>query len=80
MSALTATEAALVHLSAALASRDAISLDGALRRALAEAEGDAVEEVVLQSYLFLGYPAALNAFARWRALSNWPGYYPGTTG
>jgi 4-carboxymuconolactone decarboxylase len=70
MSALTAAEAALVHLSAALASRNAISLDGALRRALAEAEGDAVEEVVLQSYLFLGYPAALNAFARWRALSG----------
>ncbi|HKJ01519.1 MAG TPA: carboxymuconolactone decarboxylase family protein [Longimicrobiales bacterium] len=72
MSALTAGEAALVHLSAALATRDQAGVDGALRRALADADGEAVEEALLQSYLFLGYPAALNAFARWRALSGRP--------
>ena len=72
MSALTAAEAALVHMSAALASRDPKSVDAALRRALAEADAEAVEEALLQSYLFLGYPAALNAFASWRALSGRP--------
>ena len=72
MSALTAAERALVRVSAALASRDAGQVDEALRHALAQAEGDAVEEVILQSYLFLGYPAALNAFARWRELSGRP--------
>jgi len=69
---LTGAEAALVHLSGALASRDAPRVDEALRRAQAEADGDAVEEVLLQSYLFLGYPAALNAFARWRELTGRP--------
>ena len=29
-----------------------------------------VEEVILQSYLFLGYPTALNAFALWRGISG----------
>ena len=31
-----------------------------------------VEEALLQSYLFVGYPAALNAFALWRQLSGRP--------
>lgn len=72
MSALTVAEAALVRVSAALASRDAVQMDEALRRALAHATAEAVEEVILQSYLFLGYPAALNAFGRWRDLSGCP--------
>jgi len=72
MSGLTAAEGALAHLSAALASRDPDTVDAALRRALAEADAGAVEEALLQSYLFLGYPAALNAFATWRALSGRP--------
>ena len=70
MSALTAAEASLVHLSASLASRDAGEVDRALRRVLADADPVAVEEVLLQSYLFLGYPASLNAIARWRVLSG----------
>jgi 4-carboxymuconolactone decarboxylase len=72
VSALTAGDTALVAVSAALASRDGDALDAALRRALADAELVAVEEVLLQSYLFLGYPASLNGFARWRALSGRP--------
>ena len=70
MSALTAAEASLVYLSAVLATRDEALLEAALGRALSEADAVAVEEVLLQSYLFLGYPAALNAFARWRVLSG----------
>ena len=70
MSALTAAEASLVHLSAALASRDAVEVDQALHRVLTDADAVAVEEVLLQSYLFLGYPASLNAIARWRVISG----------
>jgi alkylhydroperoxidase/carboxymuconolactone decarboxylase family protein YurZ len=33
---------------------------------------DAAEEVLLQSYLLLGYPAALNAFMLWRKRSGRP--------
>ncbi len=53
-------------LSATLAARDPAALGEALDRAEDRAEGSEVEEVILQSYLFLGYPAALNAFALWR--------------
>jgi len=66
---------ALVALSAALAAKDDAALDAVLRRARRDADATAVEETILQSYLFLGYPAALNAFARWRTLT---GSAPGT--
>lgn len=70
--ALAAGREALVAVSAALASRAPGPLDAALRRAASEAVGHEVEEVLLQSYLFLGYPAALNAFAAWREISGRP--------
>ena len=61
----------LVELSAALASRDRGRLGGALGAALREgADTIAVEEVLLQAYLFLGYPASLEALALWRELSG----------
>jgi 4-carboxymuconolactone decarboxylase len=63
----------LVEISAALAARDDFRLDEALRRA---SEGGAkqveVEETLLQSYLFLGYPAALTGIARWREIAGPP--------
>lgn len=60
---------ALVRLSAALAAGDRAAMDGALRRASEVAPHRQVEEALLQSYLFLGYPAALNALARWREIA-----------
>jgi len=63
---------ALVALSAALASRSRQALDAALRQAALQAPPYQVEEALLQSYLFLGYPAALEAFARWREVSGEP--------
>jgi 4-carboxymuconolactone decarboxylase len=57
---------ALVALSAALSAGERGRLIEMLDRAAAIAETGAVEEVLLQSYLFLGYPAALNALALWR--------------
>ena len=60
----------MIQLSAALAARNS----GCLRRALEESarleDSVQVEEVILQSYLFLGYPLALNAFALWREISG----------
>lgn len=61
----------LVELSAALSARDEEAVDGALRAAVeASLDPVALEETILQSYLFLGYPAALNGFGRWRAISG----------
>jgi 4-carboxymuconolactone decarboxylase len=69
---LSLSREALVALSAALAARDPLALEEALALAAERAEGSEVEEVILQSYLFLGYPAALNAFALWRETTGRP--------
>ena len=61
-----------LRLSAALAARHEKVLDDALRALSATSDPAAVEEALLQSYLFLGYPVALNAIARWRELSGRP--------
>lgn len=55
---------ALVLLSAALTAEDA-ALRDAMDTAVAAAPEEA-EEVLLQSYLFLGFPVALNAMGLWR--------------
>lgn len=63
---------ALLDVSAALAGGSAGRLDAALRAALTAAEPRAVEEALLQSYLFLGYPSALRGLAAWRRISELP--------
>ena len=67
---------ALVRVSAALGAGGAITagsaLAEALREALMHADAVAVEEVLLQSYLFAGYPRALQALQLWRELSGEP--------
>ena len=81
---LAPAERSLVRVSAALASGS----EDALRSALVDAASDAgpveVEEALLQSYLFLGYPTALRALAQWREVEpapraeaspdDWPGW------
>lgn len=67
--ALGPARAALVHVSAAMATRDAATLEPALERAAVEADPAAVEEVILQAHLFVGFPDALNALAAWRRIS-----------
>ena len=57
-------------MSAALAAGDQAVVRRSLEGAAAAARHQDVEEVILQSYLFLGYPAALNGFAAWRAFSR----------
>lgn len=68
---LTPRRRSLVRLSAALASDDDGRLEDALDRTadamLARVvEQRDVEETILQSYLFLGFPAALEAMEAWR--------------
>jgi 4-carboxymuconolactone decarboxylase len=60
----------LVRLSAVIASRRDEELKSVMRVAAERDATDAIEEVILQSYLFLGYPIALNAMARWRTVSG----------
>ncbi len=59
----------LVLVSAAHASRDEAALRAALLEAAATAGPGPIEEVLLQAYLFLGFPAAIWAFGIWRSLA-----------
>ena len=56
----------LVRLSAVIASRQTDELSKHFNFIAARADAVQVEEVILQSYLFLGYPIALNMMALWR--------------
>lgn len=60
----------LVRLSAAVALGIDHALDPFLVEAIRCARPVEVEETLLQSYLFLGYPAALNALRDWRRVSG----------
>jgi 4-carboxymuconolactone decarboxylase len=61
----------ILRIAAAIASRDEDRLEAALLDAR-EADPRTVEEAILQSHLFVGFPDALNALARWRELSPAP--------
>jgi len=67
---VTEGECALVRISAAMATRRKDALQDAFGRARGVAPDEAVEEVILQGYLFLGFPAALNAMSMWRRISG----------
>ena len=61
---------ALIEISAALALSDAPLLERALSEAKSVTTARAIEEALLQSFLFLGYPAALRGFGAWRRMSG----------
>lgn len=65
---------ALVRLSAALTADETVQL-AAMDRA-AELAPDEAEEVLLQSYLFLGFPVALNSLGLWRRRMGRPAPAP----
>ena len=81
---LTPAARSLVRVSAALAAGSENAFRSALQEAALTADPLEVEEALLQSYLFLGYPAALAALAVWREVSpappadasadDWPGW------
>jgi 4-carboxymuconolactone decarboxylase len=64
-------DAALLRLSASLGTRDAAAIRAAMEAAR-DSEPVAVEEVLLQSHLFVGFPDALNALGLWREVSGLP--------
>jgi 4-carboxymuconolactone decarboxylase len=68
--ALGRDEATLVALAAAIATRDPVRVEVALASAGREASAAAIEEVILQAHLFVGFPDALEALAAWRRLSG----------
>lgn len=72
LSALDDATRALVRLAALVTAGG----DEAIRAALAEAVGTVppvwVEELLLQTYLFAGFPRALNAMREWRRISGRP--------
>lgn len=61
---------ALVALAASLGTRRRDSIRAAMTTAAAGADPAAVEEVLLQSHLFVGFPDALNALGLWREVSG----------
>src|SRR5215213_3540054 len=63
---------ALLRLAASLGTRDASAIRAAMEGARDDADGDAVDEVILQSHLFVGFPDALNALGLWRQVSGRP--------
>lgn len=64
--------AALVRLAAALAGGSEAAVRAALTSALQQVRPQWVEEVILQTYLFAGFPRALNAAREWRRISGIP--------
>lgn len=70
--ALSPEDVALVRLSAAIAAADEETVRVHLARAWRDVRVAWVEEVILQSYLFAGFPRALNAAREWRRISGAP--------
>lgn len=62
----------LMRLAAALATRDESLIRGAMEAARDVCDPPAVDEVLLQSHLFVGFPDTLNALALWREVSGTP--------
>ena len=72
MAALSSSILDLVRVAAAIAGLDEQSLKQVMEAAAPRADHALVEEVILQSYLFAGFPRALNAARIWRALVGPP--------
>ena len=60
----------LVQIAAAIAGADESTVRLVIERALNIADPAKVDEVILQSYLFAGFPRTLNAARTWRAVSG----------
>lgn len=70
--ALDSSTRVLVRLAAVVAAGDEPALREAMATAAREVPPSWVEELVLQSYLFAGFPRALNAAREWRRASGLP--------
>lgn len=72
LQALDAETIALVRTAAALAAGDEPAVRAALTATIGVVRPAWIEELVLQTYLFAGFPRALNAAREWRRLSGLP--------
>jgi 4-carboxymuconolactone decarboxylase len=72
ISALDASTRGLVRIAAAIAACDEHRLRAIIEESLDDVDAVEVEEVILQSYLFAGFPRALNAARIWRTVSGRP--------
>lgn len=70
--ALDQAHVALVRLAAAIAASEERVVRASLARAADVTPHEWVEEVILQSYLFAGFPRTLNAAREWRRVSGRP--------
>jgi 4-carboxymuconolactone decarboxylase len=62
----------LVRIAGAIAGSPEGQMRSTMSDAIDEVDPAAVEEIILQSYLFAGFPRALNAARAWRAVSERP--------
>src|SRR6476661_10781544 len=62
----------LVRIAGAIAGSPEGQMRAVMSDALDEVDPTAVEEIILQSYLFAGFPRALNAARAWRTVSERP--------
>ncbi len=62
----------LVRIAGAIAGASEQRFRVVMLEALNEVDPDSVEEIILQSYLFAGFPRALNAARAWRTISGRP--------
>jgi 4-carboxymuconolactone decarboxylase len=69
---LDAETQALVRLAATIAASDEAALRASISETAAAVRPEWVEELVLQSYLFAGFPRALNAAREWRRVTGAP--------
>src|SRR5205814_3249179 len=62
----------LVRIAGAIAGSPEGQMRATMSEAIQEVDHAAVEEIILQSYLFAGFPRTLNAARAWRAVSPEP--------
>ena len=70
LDSLDGETAALVYLAAVLAGGSEAQVRAALAQAVGTVRAVWVEELILQTYLFAGFPRALNAAREWRRISG----------
>lgn len=66
----------LVRTAAVIAAGDELAIRAALADASSAVSTEWVEELILQSYLFCGFPRSLNAMREWRRLTSAPAASP----
>lgn len=69
LSAIDEGTRSLIQIAAAIAGADESTTREVMERAALSADNAKVEEVILQSYLFAGFPRTLNAARIWRSVS-----------